>query len=752
METIKVYVKRITYRSETTGFTVLVIDIDGIEKNAVGTFVQVDEGMYLEVKGEWVEHPMYAKQFSVKEYKQLPFEDSLSIERYLGSGAIKGIGPALAHRISVKFGEDTLKIIEEQPERLAEVRGISKQSARKIATQLAEKKETREALMYLQKFGISNTVALKIYKYYGDRIYGIMEKNPYQLAEDIDGIGFRKADEIAMKSGLLIDAEFRIRSGITYALLKASASGHTYMPEELLIKSTKHLLQVSEEEVAPHIMNLYMDKKIVIKEWNGVRCIYAPKIYFAELNCARMILDLNEEEELVTSQLEEKKARMKEIIAQEEKRGDYILDEVQRKAISDSLMYGVLVITGGPGTGKTTIINSIIQYYLEDGKDVLLSAPTGRAAKRMTQSTGYEAKTIHRMLEVSGSDMDNNRHSYFGRDEENPLEADVVIVDEVSMMDIFLFHALLKAVAMGTKVILVGDVDQLPSVGPGQVLRDLIQSECLPVSSLRKIYRQGEKSLIVRNAHRINQGETIITEKDSQDFFLMNRTRADAIQSDMISLIQKNLPSYYHVQPFDIQVLTPMRDGELGVNRLNTILQTHLNPKKKEKKEVVLESICFREGDKVMQIKNNYQIEWEVQGNYGITIDKGTGVFNGDMGLVVEINDYAQQLTVEYEEHKRVVYPFHQLDQLELAYAITIHKSQGSEYPVVIIPILGGPRNLFCRNLLYTGVTRARECLLLMGSRDAVNEMVDNSQVKERYTSLCQQMKELVRIANPEEC
>jgi exodeoxyribonuclease V alpha subunit len=648
----------------------------------------------------------------------------------------------------MKFAEDTLKIIEEQPERLAEVKGISKQSARKIAAQLEEKKETREVLMYLQKFGISNTVALKIYKYYGDKIYGIMEKNPYQLAEDIDGIGFRKADEIASKSGLIIDTEFRIRSGITYALLKASASGHIYMPEELLIKSTTHLLQVTPEEVEPHIMNLYMDKKIVIKDWNNTRCIYAPNIYYAELNCARMILDLNEKEELVAAQLEARTLRMKEIINKEEERGTYVLDEVQRKAIKDCLMHGVLLITGGPGTGKTTIINSIIQYYLEEGKDVFLAAPTGRAAKRMAQSTGYEAKTIHRMLEVSGSDIENNRRSYFGRDEENPLEADVIIVDEVSMMDIFLFHALLKAIPMGTKVILVGDVDQLPSVGPGQVLRDLIQSECLPVSSLKKIYRQGEKSLIVRNAHRINQGDPIVTEKDSQDFFLMNRNQAKIIQNEMITLIQKNLPEYYHVLPFDVQVLTPMRDGELGVNRLNVLLQASLNPKKKEKHEVVLDNSFFREGDKVMQIKNNYQIEWEVVGNYGIPIDKGMGVFNGDMGSVIEINDYAQQLTVEYEEHKRVVYPFYQLDQLELAYAITIHKSQGSEYPVVIIPILGGPKNLFCRNLLYTGVTRARECLLLMGNREVINGMIDNSRVKERYTSLSMQMLELTKIVN----
>lgn len=748
METLKVYVKRISYRSEDTGFTVMIVEVEGVEKYAVGTFPQIDEGMHLEVKGEWVEHPMYGKQFSVKEHTELPFEDSLSIERYLGSGAIKGVGPALARRICAKFEEDTLRIIEEEPERLAEVRGISKQSARRISTQLEEKKETRNALMYLQKFGISNTVALKIYRFYGDRIYGIMEENPYQLAEDIEGIGFRKADEIASKSGLRIDAEFRIRSGITYALLRASMSGHVYMTEDLLVKSTMHLLGVSEEEVTPHIMNLYMDKKIVIKEWEGNRCIYAPNLYYAELNSARMILDLNEIESLSQTQIEEREEKIERIISKDEDNGSYILDEVQKKAIRDSIYHGVLLITGGPGTGKTTIINSIIKYYLGEGLDVFLAAPTGRAAKRMEQATGYEARTIHRMLEVAGGELESGKRTYFGRDEENPLEADVIIVDEVSMMDLFLFYALLKAIPPGTKLILVGDIDQLPSVGPGQVLRDLIESGFLPVSSLKKIYRQGEKSLIVRNAHRINEGEEIITEKDAQDFFLMSRNHSSSIQKDMANLIRKNLPEYYHVEPFDVQVLTPMRDGELGVNRLNVLLQEALNPKEKNKYEVVLDQRIIREGDKVMQIKNNYQIEWEIQGNYKIPIDKGTGVYNGDMGVVVEVNDYARQVTVEYEEHKRVIYPYFQLDQLELAYAITIHKSQGSEYPVVIIPILGGPQNLFCRNLLYTGVTRARECLLLMGNREAVNQMIDNSKVKERYTSLSLQMKELMRIAN----
>jgi exodeoxyribonuclease V alpha subunit len=748
METLKVYVKRISYRSEDTGFSVLIVEFDNVEKYAVGTFPQIDEGMHLEVKGEWVEHPMYGKQFSVKEHTQLPFEDSMSIERYLGSGAIKGVGPALARRICAKFEEDTLRIIEEEPERLSEVRGISKQSARRISTQLEEKKETRSALMFLQKYGISNTVAIKIYRFYGDRIYTIMEPNPYQLADDIYGIVFRKADEIASKSGVLIDTEFRVRSGISYALLRGSASGHVYMPEDLLIKSTMHLLQVTEEEVAPHIMNLYMDKKIVIKEWNGERCIYAPNLYYAELNSARMILDLNETESLVQTQVDEREEKIERIISKDEEQGNYILDDIQRKAIRDSIYHGVLLITGGPGTGKTTIINSIIKYYLGEGKDVFLAAPTGRAAKRMEQATGYEARTIHRMLEVSGGELESGRKSYFGRDEENPLEADVVIVDEVSMMDVFLFNALLKAIPPGSKLILVGDIDQLPSVGPGQVLRDLIESGYLPVSSLRKIYRQGEKSLIVRNAHRINEGEPIVTEKDAQDFFLMSRNQSIAIQKDMVGLIRRNLPEYYHVESFDVQVLTPMREGELGVNRLNVILQDALNPKEKHKHEVVIDDRIIREGDKVMQIKNNYQIEWEIQGNYKIPIDKGTGVFNGDMGRVVEINEYAQQVTVEYEEHKRVTYPYFQLDQLELAYAITIHKSQGSEYPVVIMPILGGPRNLFCRNLLYTGVTRAKECLLLMGSREVVNQMIDNSKVKERYTSLSLQIADLMKIAN----
>ncbi len=747
METIKAIIERITYRSEGTGFTVLAIETEGKERIAVGTFAQIDEGMHVEFTGEWIDHPVYAKQFSVKSFKMLPFEDRISIERYLGSGAIKGIGPALARRIVATFGDDTLKIIEEQPERLSEIRGISLKSARTIAAQLEEKKDTREAMIFLQKFGISNTVALKIYQYYGDKVYRIMESNPYQLAEDIDGIGFQKADEIAVRAGLNIDSEFRIRSGILYALLIASSSGHVYLPEDLLIRSTMHLLHIPEDEIRPHIINLYMDQKIVIKEWDGIRCIYAPRMYYAELNCARMIMDLNWTLDLLPSEKENRIHRMNHIIDAEQDRKSYILDDVQRQAIADCIEHGVLLITGGPGTGKTTIINSMISYFMEENQDVFLAAPTGRAAKRMTQATGYEARTIHRMLEVSGGEMEEGRRAVFGRDEENPLEVDVVIVDEVSMMDVFLFHALLKAIAPGTKLILVGDVDQLPSVGPGQVLKDLIESDCLPVSFLKTIYRQSEKSLIVRNAHRINRGESILTEKDSTDFFLMQRTQASAISQEMAMLIQKNLPEYYHVDPFDIQVLTPMREGELGIYRLNEILQQSLNPENKNKKEMNLDGRLFREGDKVMQIKNNYQIEWEVRGNYGIPIDRGTGVFNGDMGKIVEINEYARQVTVEFEEQKRVAYPYHQIDQLELAYAITIHKSQGSEYPVVIMPLLSGPKNLLCRNLLYTGVTRAKDCLLVMGRREIVNEMIDNAHVKERFTTLSLQMNDLKRIA-----
>jgi exodeoxyribonuclease V alpha subunit len=633
-----------------------------------------------------------------------------------------------------KFKEDTFRILEEEPERLAEIKGISERKAREIAVQMMEKKDMREAFVFLQRYGISNTLAVKIYNQYGMRLYGIMRENPYQLAEDISGVGFRIADEIAAKIGIHTDSDYRIRSGILYTLLQASGEGHIYLPDHVLKKRAAMLLELDEAYIEPHLNNLAMDKKLMIKMKGEERRIYATSYYYAELNCARMLHDLSitMEEELLPSE----EARVMQLLGRMEKEQNITLDELQKKAVLESVKNGVFILSGGPGTGKTTTINTIIQYYVGQGMDILLAAPTGRAAKRMTEATGYEARTIHRMLEINGAMEEEGRNARFERNEENPLEADVIIIDEMSMVDIHLFQALLHAVCVGTRLIMVGDVDQLPSVGPGQILQDLIESGAFPVVILKKIFRQAGESDIVVNAHKINRGEPILLNNKSKDFFFLERSDVNVIYKHMIQLIREKLPPYVDASPYEIQVLTPMRKGNLGVEVLNGILQQYLNPPAPGKREHTVGERLFREGDKVMQIKNNYQLTWEIVSRYGIPIDGGTGVFNGDMGKVIEINETAQLLTVEYDEQRRVEYPFSQLDELELAYAVTIHKSQGSEYPAVIMPLLSGPQMLLNRNLLYTAVTRARKCVTVLGSSRTLQEMIQNERQHKRYTSL----------------
>ncbi len=667
-------------------------------------------------------------------------DDEISMQLYLGSGAVKGVGEALAARIVRKFGKDTFRIIEEEPERLAEIKGISERKAKEIALQMIEKKDMREAFVFLQKYGISNTLAVKIYNRYGMELYGVMKENPYRLAEDIDGVGFKIADEIASKIGIHTDSDYRIRSGILYVLLQASAEGHTYLPARELKERTKEILGVDAELIAPHLSNLSMDKKIVVKMKETEQRVYALSSYYVELNCARMLYDLNVsmEEELLPSEEEKVRIMLKDL----EKEQGIVLDELQKQAVLQSVKSGLMILSGGPGTGKTTTINTIIRYFEGERMDILLAAPTGRAAKRMTEATGYEARTIHRLLEINGA-VEEGKRAQFERNAENPLEADVVIIDEMSMVDIYLFKALLEAVSVGTRLIMVGDVDQLPSVGPGQVLQDLIESRAFPVIMLKRIFRQAGESDIIVNAHKINRGEKIELNNKSRDFFFLERSDVNVIYKHMIQLIREKLPSYVNAALYDIQVLTPMRKGNLGAAALNNILQKYLNPSSGEKKEYESGERLFREGDKVMQIKNNYQIPWEIVSRYGIAIDKGMGVFNGDMGIIREIDHTAQTLTVEYDEHKRIEYPFSGLDEIELAYAVTIHKSQGSEYPAVILPVLSGPRMLFNRNLLYTAVTRARKCVTILGSRQTIQEMIKNEKQHERYTSLCDRIVEI---------
>ena len=734
METITGFVEHIVYRNEENGYTVLnLASNEEDEITCVGVFQMISEGESLELTGEYTVHPSYGPQFKVQQYSIKAPEDIASIERYLGSGAIKGVGAALAARIVRKFKEDTFRIIEEEPERLAEIKGISERKAQEIAQQTEEKRELRQAMIFLQNYGISLSLAVKIYQTYQLDMYRIIQENPYRMAEDVTGVGFKIADEIAHRVGIHLDSDFRIRSGIMYVLQQASLEGHTYLPEELLTRRACELLGVDASGVEKHYMDMAIDRKLILKQSEAEVQIYATTFYYMELNVAVMLRELNVKYDFSETAVEQRIRKIEQLSELE-------LDEMQRTAVKEAVRSGLLVITGGPGTGKTTTINTIIQYFESEGMDIALAAPTGRAAKRMSETTGYEAKTIHRLLELSGG-MDE--HAGFERNEQNPLETDVIIIDEMSMVDITLMHNLLKAVVAGTRLILVGDVNQLPSVGPGCVLKDIIDSHACNVVRLNRIFRQASESDIIVNAHKINRGEPVSLDNKSRDFFFLKRYDANVIISICIQLIRQKLPKYVNASPFDIQVLTPMRKGLLGVERLNTILQQYLNPPDGKKAEREHGQTIFRVGDKVMQIKNNYQAEWEIRSRYNIPIEKGLGVFNGDMGIVREINSFSETLTVEYEERRMVEYPFKELDQLDLAYAITIHKSQGSEYPAVIIPLLTGPRMLMNRNLLYTAVTRARKCVTLVGDEKAFYNMEANVNEQKRYSGLRDRLEEL---------
>lgn len=732
MEKLAGYVEHIIYRNADNGYTVLNLVSGEEEITCVGIFSAIAEGENIEASGDYTDHLTYGKQFKVESFEEKAPEDEEAIERYLGSGAIRGIGLALAARIVRRFKADTFRIIEEEPERLAEVKGISERKAMEIADQVNEKRDLRQAMIFLQQYGITMNLAVKVYQQYGQEVYGIIRENPYRLADDIEGVGFRTADEIAVRVGIRMDSDFRIRSGILYVLLQASTEGHTYLPEEELTRRTGQLLEVGEEQIEKQYMDLAIERKIIMKQGENQPQIYAASFYYMEANTATMLKQLNVSYEVPDLEIEERVRRIENQTGME-------LDEHQMTAVKEAVRNGLLIITGGPGTGKTTTINTIIKYFEMEGLDIFLAAPTGRAAKRMSETTGFEARTIHRMLELNGG-VDGA--AGFERNEQNPLETDVVIIDEMSMVDISLMHALLKAVAVGTRLILVGDVNQLPSVGPGSVLRDIIRSHECNVVMLTKIFRQASTSDIIVNAHKINQGEEVTLDNKSMDFFFLKRYDADVIISVVLQLIKQKLPKFVDATPYDIQVLTPMRKGLLGVERLNGILQRYLNPPSPQKREKEHGDILFREGDKIMQTRNNYQLEWEIRTKYGLSVDKGTGVFNGDMGIVREINDFAETMTVEFDEGRMVEYPYKLLDELELAYAITIHKSQGSEYPAVVIPLLSGPSMLMNRNLLYTAVTRARKCVTLVGNEVTFAQMVQNTSQQKRYSGLCDRLKE----------
>lgn len=809
MTELKGFVSHIVYRNEENGYTVFemtltesvgnapqegtVSDLDAADIGdvitCVGSPVSISEGEGCTVAGTCTTHPVYGDQFRVQSYRTVAPENAQAMYRYLAAGSIKGIGPAMAARIVKKFGDDTLRIMEEEPEKLAGVKGISMRIAREIGAQMEDKKDLRDAMIFLQQYGIGSAHAVKIWQAYGTGLYEIMKNNPYRLAEDIRGIGFATADDIARRIGIRADSEYRIRSGILYTLFLASGEGHSFLPEEVLVQRTCALLRLPAEEILVQMENLAVERRLRIRRPAAGPApeveVYLTGVFRREQDIARMLLDLDAQIQRASRDASIRK-KVEKKIARLEQEEEITLDPLQRKAVAEAAANAILLITGGPGTGKTTTINTIIRYFMSEDLRVLLAAPTGRAARRMSEATGFPAMTIHRLLGVrsvtdaddekeflksegrsasgaaaagfygdlgtgyapgsggnGGKSGDGQNYSYFERGADNPLEADVVIIDEMSMVDMNLFHYLLRAVPIGARLILVGDVNQLPSVGPGCVLQDLIDSRAFHTIMLRHVFRQASRSDIVMNAHRILEGQSLPMDNKSRDFFFLERDQVPVIYKHTVQLIREMLPKYVGCRPEEIQVLTPMRRGSLGVERLNEVLQSVLNPPARGRREHVRRETVFREGDKVMQTRNNYQIEWEVRGNFGMPIDRGTGIFNGDFGRIEEIDSDTEMMTVIFDDARTVEYPFAELEDLELAYAITVHKSQGSEYPAVILPLLAGPSGLFNRNLLYTAVTRARSCVVLLGSRDAVDRMIANTRRTHRWTGLRDRITEL---------
>ncbi|MDO5131467.1 MAG: AAA family ATPase [Eubacteriales bacterium] len=826
MTEMKGFVSHIIYRNEENGYTVFEVtrtESGKSEEDAgnaaeaaegaglgdvvtcVGYPVSISEGEGCAVAGDYTTHPVYGEQLRVQSYRTVAPENAQAMYRYLAAGSIKGIGPALAARIVKKFGDDTFRIMEEEPEELARVKGISLRIAREIGAQMEDKKDLRDAMVFLQQYGIGSAHAARIWQTYGTGLYEVMKTNPYRLAEDIRGIGFATADEIARRIGIRADSEYRIRSGILYTLSMASGEGHSYLPEEVLVRRTASLLRLSAEEILLQMENLAVERRLRIRRsaLPGIPPgdlfraeetadelpdsqveVYLSGVFRREQEIAQRLLDLDAQVRRMTADPENRTITAGKVARLEEEE-KITLDPLQRQAVMEAAANAVLLVSGGPGTGKTTTINTIIRFFRGEDLRVLLAAPTGRAARRMTEATGYPAMTIHRLLgvrSVGGEDDDfspgegadpflsleempgelfgnektggradggsGKNYSYFERDEDNPLEADVVIIDEMSMVDMNLFHALLKAVPVGARLVLVGDVNQLPSVGPGCVLQDLIDSRAFHTIMLRHVFRQASESDIVMNAHRILQGESFPMDNKSRDFFFLERDQAPVIYKHTVQLLREMLPKYVHCRPEEIQVLTPMRRGSLGVARLNEVLQSVLNPPARGKREHVRQDIVFREGDKVMQTRNNYRIEWEVRGNFGMAVDRGTGIFNGDFGRIEEIDPQRESMTVCFDDARVVEYPFSELEDLDLAYAITVHKSQGSEYPAVILPLLAGPSGLFNRNLLYTAVTRARKCVVVLGSREAVDKMIANTRRTRRFTGLRDRILEASAIWN----
>ena len=725
MLTIEGIVEEIKFRNELNTYTVAVLDTPDGKATIVGYIPIINIGETLRAEGEWVYHPTYGEQLEIVNVSLVVPSTLNGIEKYLSSGLIPHIGPKTAKKIVERFGLDTLDIIQYNPERLKEIDGIGDKKLEKIVEAFREQGELRQIMIFLQQYGITPNYGIKIYKKYGKDTINILSENPYRLSEDITGIGFKTADKIAQNMGISRDSPYRIEGGIRYTLNAYASNGHVYVPKDELVKSTKNLLEVDDNLIEDSIRELAVKGVIHTMNYEDELRIYYTPFHVAENNVARKIVELSRVE------MDNINIDINKAIARIEREEGIKFADKQIEAIKESVRNGIVVITGGPGTGKTTIIKAIIRIFQEEGLNVSLAAPTGRAAKRMTETTGMEAKTIHRLLEYSYLEED----MAFGLNEDNPIDSDLIIIDEASMVDILLMNSLLKAIAPGTRLILVGDVDQLPSVGPGNVLRDIINSNAVKVVKLNEIFRQARESFIVLNAHRINRGEYPILNR-GKDFFFIRGNSPEDIVNKIIQLCTERLPKYYGVDPVRyIQVLTPMKKGEVGINSLNKYLQQVLNPKSKSKAEKQIGDEIFRVGDKVMQVRNNYSIEWEIV-EAGIVKEKGEGVFNGDFGRIMEIDEDLRTVKILFDEEKEVEYSFNQLDELKLSYATTVHKSQGSEFPVVIMPVFWGPPMLLTRNLLYTAITRAKKLVVLVGDEKYLRMMVNNNRITKRYSSL----------------
>lgn len=736
MEALNGIVESIVFKSSDTGYTVIKFRENNIIHTAVGVLPHVKEGQNLKITGSWVNHSQFGKQFKVEECEEILPTSKDGIEKYLSSGIIQGIGPVTAKKIVNKFGEDTLNILDNNIERLKEIEGIGKKKLETIIESYREQRELKNITIFLQTHGLSVNQCLKIYKKYGASSVDTVKNNPYILCDEISGIGFKTSDKIARSLGIEIDSPFRIQSGIRYVINEFCANGHTFMPKDELIKEASNVLTVSEDIIEENIKNAALDRKIKLEKVNDKEGVFTIPNYYCELGITNRILTL------AISNFQDISVDVDHLILQFEKKNNITFAESQKDAIISAFQNGIEIITGGPGTGKTTIIKCIIEIFETCGLKVLLGAPTGRAAKRMSESTGKEATTIHRMLDMGVFEKEES--VFVTNAEEHSLEADVVIIDEASMIDITLMNALLKSINVGTRLIIVGDVDQLPSVGAGNVLNDFIESGFTKVVRLKEIFRQGKESMIVVNAHKINKGEMPKLNEKGTDFFFIRNDIQEGILNTIIDLINTRLPRFNSNwdKLKSIQVLVPMKKGVLGVTNLNERIQNVLNPKAPYKKEKEFRSMVFREGDKVMQIKNNYSLKWTRIAGKGD--HEGLGVFNGDMGFIESIDLEGKKLSIIFDDERRVIYDFMYLDELDLAYAITIHKSQGSEFPVVIIPAYMGAPLLMNRNLLYTGITRAKEMVVVVGIPKALKYMVDNTRSMERYSSLNWRIKEVI--------